>query len=106
MTALRALFERIASAAPPLREWAQSLSDDDILDSEWNQLAHELLDLTPEDTINALGRIAPILEEALAKHDDRDQVSLGFIETLIRRTEEKQLDPMRVRSTLWPVARA
>lgn len=104
-SAIRELFERIASAVPALREWEQSLSDDEFLESEWSQLAREIVALAPDDTISALTTIAPALEEALERHDDHDQVSLGFIESLISQAEGKQLDPMRVRSTLGPVAR-
>ena len=98
--ALRALFEHMANAVPGLRRWALSLPGGDVLASEWSELAYELVELAPDETFSALTAIAPFVEEGLEQHDDRDQVSLGFIETLIGLVEKKQLDPMRVRSTL------
>jgi hypothetical protein len=100
MASLRFLFERIANAAPPLSSWAESLPDDDSLDMEWGQLAREIVALAPDDAINALKSIAPLLEEAFERHNDQDQVSLGFIEDLIGHAEGKRLDPMRFRSSL------
>ncbi len=103
MTALRLLFERIGNAAPPLSSWAESLPDDDSLDMEWSQLAREIVALAPDDAIKALKSIAPLLEEAFERHDDQDQVSLGFIEALIGHAEGKRLDPMGLRSSLGPL---
>jgi len=100
MTSLRLLFERIGNAAPSLSSWAESLPDDDSLDMEWSQLAREIVALAPDDATNVLKSIAPLLEEALERHDDHDQVSLGFIEGLIGHAEGKRLDPMCLRSSL------
>jgi hypothetical protein len=105
MIALRVLFDEMAKAVPGLHRWASSLPDDETLATEWSELAYELVDLASEDTISALNAIAPFIEEGLEQYDDRDQVSLGFIETLIGLMEEKRLDPLRVRSTLGPRAR-
>jgi hypothetical protein len=56
-SAIRELFER-----PALREWEQSLSDDEFLECEWSQLAREIVALAPDDTISGLTAIAPALE--------------------------------------------
>ena len=105
MTALRSLFERIGNTAPSLRSWATALPDDDSLEMEWSQLAREIVALSPDDAINVLESIAPLLEEAFERYDDQDQVSVGFIEGLIGHAEGKRFDPMRLRSALGPRGR-
>jgi hypothetical protein len=99
-------FELLADRAPSLRGWWDDFKqDEEPLDDSWIHLAYALADTSVDGRIPDLPSIAPLLDSFLAQYDDRDQVSLGFVEPLQHLVEERRLDAVWIRDALGAVAR-
>ena len=92
--------------APQLRAWWESMDDNqDAVGTACTLIAQQLVATAVGGALPELPVIAPALETLLAEYDDQDQVTLGFVETLLHGACDAGLDLERIRSVLGPTAR-
>ncbi len=107
MSEFLSLIDRIAATDSGLGTWREDAHQDDGVSPSliWADLAHTLIDSPENDLAQRLRAIAPLIEEALERHDQQDAVSIGFIETFIGLTQKRQWDTKPLRLALGPVGR-
>ena len=95
------LFDRV----PELQDWWREAKELDLgLTSQTVDLANEILDRPPPETSQLLRKISPALELLLRDHDDKDEISLGFIHPLGAEAARRGLDMSAIRGWLGPLA--
>jgi len=104
MTDLRTLLDDIADAAPTLRQWRAEFGTGDDTHVMWLELAYALASNARDGVIPELPAIAPMLETALARFDERHEVTLGFLETLLGIAEEQGLNTHALQRDQGPSA--
>jgi hypothetical protein len=104
MSELPSLLDRMVKAAPSLAEWRDDARDSAYRDDLWLHLAYELIDQGASEVARTLAAIALFIEEAIERYDDKHQVSIELIETLIGLAEERHYDTAALRQHLGPLA--
>ncbi|HKV75388.1 MAG TPA: hypothetical protein VJN95_12785 [Gemmatimonadales bacterium] len=107
MSEFLSLIDRIAATDSGLGTWREDAHQDDGVSPSliWADLAHSLIDPPEDGVAERLRAIAPLIEEALERHDHQDAVSLGFIESFISLAQNRQWDTKPLRLALGPVGR-
>jgi len=99
-------LDALADVSPSLSAWWEEFRGDAEPAGEvWLHLACELAETSVGRQLPDLPALAPLIENLLVSHDGEDQISLGFLESLLRLAEDGGLDSAWIRDTLGPTAR-
>ena len=100
------VLDPLFECVPELQDWWRETRDLDLgLTSQTIDLANELLDRPPNETLKLLRKMSPELERLLRDHDETDEFSLGFIHPLGAEAARRGLDMNAIRDALGPLGR-
>ena len=99
-------MELVLEQVPELQDWWRGTKNvGGSLHSQSIDLAYEILDHSEADAIRLLKMVAPGIEMLLDKHDEGDEISLGFVDVLVAESAERGLNRAAIRDALGPIAR-
>jgi hypothetical protein len=98
-------MQAAVEGVPELRAWWDETRElGSSLHSQSIDLAYELLDNRPGELITLLHKLSAGIDMLLDRHDDHDEISLGFLEVLVAESAERGLDRVAMRGALGPIA--